>query len=110
MDLPCDTVGLKQLPVDGVSQETLHGQAALRRPHRSAETERRRPRGEKDRKRPQLHHKAGSAVVMDLIKTIQTNKDYLCEVDSKIGDGDHGLNMNKGFTSPRKSFPGLILT
>lgn len=40
---------------------------------------------------------AGS-IVLDLIKTIQTNKDFLSEVDGKIGDGDHGINMNKGFT------------
>ncbi len=40
---------------------------------------------------------AGS-VVLDLIKTIQSNKDFLSEVDGKIGDGDHGINMNKGFT------------
>jgi len=39
----------------------------------------------------------GSAV-LDLIKAIQDNKDYLSEIDGKIGDGDHGVNMNKGFT------------
>ena len=33
-----------------------------------------------------------------MIKTIQANKDFLSEVDGKIGDGDHGINMNKGFT------------
>ncbi len=30
--------------------------------------------------------------------TIQANKDYLSEVDGLIGEGDHGINMNKGFT------------
>jgi dihydroxyacetone kinase-like protein len=39
----------------------------------------------------------GSAV-LDLIKAIQDNKDYLSEIDGKIGDGDHGVNMSKGFT------------
>lgn len=39
----------------------------------------------------------GSIVVKNLIKTIQDNKDYLSEVDGAIGDGDHGVNMNKGF-------------
>lgn len=38
------------------------------------------------------------SLVLDLIKTIQLNKDYLSEIDGKIGDGDHGINMNKGFT------------
>jgi phosphoenolpyruvate---glycerone phosphotransferase subunit DhaL len=40
----------------------------------------------------------GLVVVADLIATIQKNKDFLSEVDGKIGDGDHGINMNKGFT------------
>ena len=37
-------------------------------------------------------------VVERLVKTIQDNKEYLSEVDGAIGDGDHGINMNKGFT------------
>lgn len=40
----------------------------------------------------------GSVIVTDLIKTIQANKGFLGEVDGLIGDGDHGVNMNKGFT------------
>ena len=31
-------------------------------------------------------------------RQIQTNKEYLGEIDGLIGDGDHGMNMNKGFT------------
>lgn len=37
-------------------------------------------------------------IVYDLIKTIQDNALYLSEIDGAIGDGDHGINMNKGFT------------
>jgi len=33
-----------------------------------------------------------------MVAVIQQNKDYLGEVDGLIGDGDHGMNMNKGFT------------
>ncbi len=40
----------------------------------------------------------GKAIVLSLVKAIQDNKDYLSEVDGLIGDGDHGVNMNKGFT------------
>ena len=29
---------------------------------------------------------------------IQENKQYLSDIDGAIGDGDHGINMNKGFT------------
>ena len=43
-------------------------------------------------------NKDGKVIVMNLVKTIQENKDYLSEVDGLIGDGDHGINMNKGFT------------
>lgn len=30
-------------------------------------------------------------------KTIAENKEFLTELDAKIGDADHGINMNKGF-------------
>jgi dihydroxyacetone kinase-like protein len=39
----------------------------------------------------------GRKVVLELIQTIVDNKAYLSEVDGKIGDGDHGINMAKGF-------------
>ena len=40
----------------------------------------------------------GARIVDDMIKIIQENKQYLSDVDGAIGDGDHGVNMNKGFT------------
>jgi phosphoenolpyruvate---glycerone phosphotransferase subunit DhaL len=40
----------------------------------------------------------GAIVVKHLIATIQENKQYLSDIDGLIGDGDHGINMNKGFT------------
>lgn len=43
-------------------------------------------------------NKDGCVIVRNLITTIQDNKEYLSEIDGKIGDGDHGINMNKGFT------------
>ena len=48
-----------------------------------------------------------SGVIIDnLIITIQNNRDYLSEIDGKIGDGDHGINMNKGFTMCREKLAG----
>lgn len=41
---------------------------------------------------------ATGAVVRDLIDTIVANRQYLSEIDGLIGDGDHGINMAKGFT------------
>jgi triose/dihydroxyacetone kinase / FAD-AMP lyase (cyclizing) len=37
-------------------------------------------------------------VVRDLIAVIHENRQYLSEIDGLIGDGDHGINMAKGFT------------
>jgi dihydroxyacetone kinase-like protein len=51
----------------------------------------------------------GSLIVYDLIATIQNNKEYLSEIDGAIGDGDHGINMNKGFTICRERFAGQKL-
>lgn len=43
-------------------------------------------------------NKKGKPVLLKIVKAVQDNKDYLGEVDGLIGDGDHGMNMNKGFT------------
>lgn len=51
-------------------------------------------------------NKEGKIIVLNLIKTIQKNKEYLSEVDGLIGDGDHGINMNKGFTICEKKIAG----
>ena len=40
----------------------------------------------------------GKSVLLKMVKGIQDNKAYLGVVDGLIGDGDHGMNMNKGFT------------
>lgn len=43
-------------------------------------------------------NKEGKQILLAMVKGIQDNKVYLGEVDGLIGDGDHGMNMNKGFT------------
>lgn len=40
----------------------------------------------------------GKIIFEEIVKTIQENKEYLTDLDSKLGDGDHGFNMNKGVT------------
>lgn len=40
----------------------------------------------------------GRVIMAALIKAIQDNKQHLSDIDGLIGDGDHGVNMNKGFT------------
>ena len=46
----------------------------------------------------QFANRDGIRIVFDLICAIQENKQYLSDIDGAIGDGDHGINMNKGFT------------
>ncbi len=35
-------------------------------------------------------------------ETLEMHKDYLTELDSAIGDADHGINMNRGFHKVRE--------
>src|SRR5258707_14720491 len=39
----------------------------------------------------------GRRLVLALVQVVEENKTYLSEIDGKIGDGDHGVNMAKGF-------------
>ena len=56
---------------------------------------------------------SAGGVVLELIATINENRAYLSEIDGAIGDGDHGINMSKGFSQCRDSLlaepslPGL---
>ncbi|RKD32589.1 dihydroxyacetone kinase subunit L [Thermohalobacter berrensis] len=36
-------------------------------------------------------------IIDNIATTIHENKEYLTELDAKIGDSDHGINMDKGF-------------
>ena len=42
--------------------------------------------------------KDAGGIILDLIETINQNRAYLSEIDGAIGDGDHGINMSKGFS------------
>ncbi len=39
----------------------------------------------------------GGAIVVEMAGRIVENRAYLSEIDGRIGDGDHGVNMAKGF-------------
>ncbi len=45
----------------------------------------------------------GSVVLDRMIAAIRENKQYLSDIDGAIGDGDHGINMNKGFEMTRQA-------
>ncbi len=40
----------------------------------------------------------GRAILQDLIRAVRDNKQYLSDLDGAIGDGDHGINLNRGFS------------
>jgi dihydroxyacetone kinase-like protein len=42
-----------------------------------------------------------------MIDVLQENKEYLTELDSAIGDADHGINMDRGFQAIAKKLPEL---
>ena len=46
----------------------------------------------------------GKSILLRMVKAIQANKAYLGEIDGLIGDGDHGMNMNKGFSVFEKRY------
>ena len=45
-----------------------------------------------------FENQKGQSLVTAMIEAIQSNSALLSELDGVIGDGDHGINMNKGFT------------
>lgn len=46
-------------------------------------------------------------IIENMVNTIKENKDYLTELDAKIGDSDHGINMDKGFSAVSEKLPSL---
>jgi dihydroxyacetone kinase-like protein len=54
----------------------------------------------------QFSNQNGAKIVTALIATIQKHKQYLSDIDGAIGDGDHGINMNKGFSDCGRELAG----
>ncbi len=47
------------------------------------------------------------AWIKNLAAAIAQQKDYLTQLDSDIGDGDHGANMHRGFQAVLGKLPGV---
>lgn len=43
----------------------------------------------------------------NIANALHENAQYLTELDSAIGDADHGTNMDRGFTAVRAKFPSM---
>ena len=48
-----------------------------------------------------------AAIVEGMAKKIEGEKEYLTELDNEIGDGDHGINLARGFEAVEKKLPSL---
>lgn len=44
-----------------------------------------------------LRNQGNAGIVLQVIDAIHEQASYLSEIDGATGDGDHGINMNKGF-------------
>lgn len=51
-----------------------------------------------------------SSIIQELAAVIVANKAWLSEIDGKIGDGDHGSNMAKGFGRSAERIHGQDMT
>ena len=46
-------------------------------------------------------------IIKNIAHEIKSNTDYLTRLDQAIGDGDHGINLNKGFNAVLNSLDDL---
>jgi phosphoenolpyruvate---glycerone phosphotransferase subunit DhaL len=53
-----------------------------------------------------LPMQGGAFIVENLIDVMAEQRAYLSEIDGAIGDGDHGINMSKGFLQARTRMAG----
>lgn len=47
------------------------------------------------------------AMLKEMASAMAENKEYLTELDSAIGDGDHGINMDRGFKKVVEKLPAV---
>ena len=46
-------------------------------------------------------------IIQAIGKKIESEKDYLTELDNEIADGDHGINLSRGFQAVEEKLPSL---
>lgn len=46
-------------------------------------------------------------ILQAMAKKIESEKDYLTELDNEIADGDHGINLSRGFQAVEEKLPSL---
>ncbi|WP_306609010.1 dihydroxyacetone kinase subunit DhaL [Paracoccus sp. WLY502] len=95
LDVECASPGLTVLGTSVAPMAQVA--AAARRAARGASAGDDTPRAPQAVGSPQLPLSDGSGIVRELASVIVANRAYLSEIDGLIGDGDHGINMAKGF-------------
>lgn len=53
-----------------------------------------------------IENAGAGAILEEIAAVIVENKAWLSEIDGKIGDGDHGINMAKGFSRAAERIAG----
>ncbi|MEO2037637.1 MAG: dihydroxyacetone kinase subunit DhaL [Martelella sp.] len=59
---------------------------------------------------PSVTNAGNAAIVGEIAAVIVENKAWLSEIDGKIGDGDHGINMAKGFGRAAERIVGSTMS
>ena len=96
MQHPCDAVGLR---IRGVRQANrLIAQVSSQATSQTSVAYQRTQIATHIIHGPSIDLNDAKNIVQNMIDTIVENKQYLSEIDGLIGDGDHGINMAKGFT------------
>lgn len=54
-----------------------------------------------------LDNKKILEIIEAIAKKIESEKDFLTQLDNEIGDGDHGINLARGFKSVEEKLPTL---
>ena len=44
-------------------------------------------------------------ILQSIVKKIESEKAFLTELDNAIGDGDHGINLSRGFQKVAEKLP-----
>jgi dihydroxyacetone kinase-like protein len=56
---------------------------------------------------PQINGLAVAAIIEQVAIDVEEQKDYLCDLDGEVGDGDHGVSMTIGMRAVRRALKDL---
>ena len=95
---PCSSVGLTVADEHVAHQPSRHAASAKPVAVKETRSEPRAKPPSRATQGPAIDLSSAGDLVRDLISAIVENRQFLSEIDGLIGDGDHGINMAKGFT------------